>query len=278
MPVIRNYIKIYLYKTIKIEIYNMIEHLLTPLVSSRFLEDERYRTGHLRVINPLSDTRVMGVHIPKLKTLASSLSKSVDALDILSAFEAENLAGNLCFEEKIVWGLLINALKVSEKQKLALLESFIPVMDNWAVCDTICCNIKWVKDKKGFWEYLQPYFESDKEFEVRFAIVMSMICFLDKEYFPQVTERIEKLDFKNIHSEFMSPKEVTESSIVRGVAKGERPYYVRMAVAWLLATALYKLPDATRSYVNSSKLPSDVLKLYVRKSKESFRTKNVSPF
>lgn len=256
----------------------MIEHLLTPLVSSRFLEDERYRTGHLRVINPLSDTRVMGVHIPKLKTLARSLSKSVDALDIIYAFEAENLAGNLCFEEKIVWGLLINALKVSEKQKLALLESFIPAMDNWAVCDTICCNIKWVKDKKGFWEYLQPYFESDKEFEVRFAIVMSMICFLDKEYFPQVTERIEKLDFKNIHSEFMTPKEAKESGLVRGVTKGESPYYVRMAVAWLLATALYKLPDATRSYVNSSKLPSDVLKLYVRKSKESFRTKNVSPF
>ena len=61
------------------------------------------------------------------------------------------------------------------------------------------------------------------------------------------------------------------------MAKGERPYYVRMAVAWLLATALAKLPDQTRAYVNDCNLPEDVIKLYKRKARESFRTRDVNP-
>ena len=255
----------------------MIEHLLKPLISQRFLEDERYRNGHIRVINALNDVRILGVHIPELKRLAKELSRSDDAADLIVSFEAESTAGNLCFEEKIVWGLLINALKVSEMQKYAYLRAFVPAMDNWAVCDTICCNIKWMKDKEALWEYLQPYFDSDREFEVRFAVVMSMIFFLDTESFQKVTARLDSIDFSRIQSEFLSPKEAKVAEQARGVAKGERPYYVRMAVAWLLATALAKLPEQTRSYVNACNLPEDVIRLYKRKARESFRTRGMNP-
>ena len=58
-------------------------------------------------------------------------------------------------------------------------------------------------------------------------------------------------------------------------AQGTEPYYVRMGVAWLLATALAKFPDATRAFVRSSNLPEDVVKLYIRKARESFRTRTV---
>ena len=255
----------------------MIEHLLTPRVSKRFLQDERYRNGHLRVINALSDTKIMGVHIPELKNLAKELFKRPDAEQFLSSFELEFRAGNLCFEEKIVWGLLINALNAPETQKYAYLRAFVPAMDNWAVCDTICCNIKWIKDKNTLWEFLQPYFDSDSEFDVRFAVVMSMIFFLDEESFPKVTSKLDSLDLSRIHSEFLSPKEAKHAEQVRGVAKGERPYYVRMAVAWLLATGLAKIPEMTRAYVNSCRLPEDVIRLYKRKARESFKTKDVNP-
>ena len=50
---------------------------------------------------------------------------------------------------------------------------------------------------------------------------------------------------------------------------------MRMALAWLLATALAKIPDQVRTYVRKSSLPEDVIRLYVRKSRESFRTRNV---
>ena len=255
----------------------MIEHLLTPLISQRFLMDERYRNGHLRVINALTDTEILGIHIPKLKKLAQELSSKEDALHVIDVFEREFKDGKLCFEEKLVWGLMINALKAPEESKLALLRAFVPAMDNWAVCDTICCNIKWIKDKNALWDFLQPYFDSDREFDVRFAVVMSMIFFLDAASFPKVTARLDSLDFSGIQSEFMSPKEARHADQVRGVAKGERPYYVRMAVAWLLATGLAKIPEMTRAYVNSCGLPEDVIRLYKRKARESFKTRAVNP-
>ena len=70
----------------------------------------------------------------------------------------------------------------------------------------------------------------------------------------------------------------SQESIKQGTTLGESPYYVRMAVAWLLATALAKIPEQTRAYVNASELPADVKRLYVRKARESFRTRTVSPF
>ena len=255
----------------------MINHLLTPLISQRFLDDERYRTGHIRVINALNDVRILGVHIPELKKVAKELSRRDDAAELIASFEAESAAGNLFFEEKLVWGLMINALKAPETKKYDYLRAFVPAMDNWAVCDTICCNIKWITDKNTLWEFLQPYFDSDSEFEVRFAVVMSMIFFLDAESFQKVTARLDSIDFSRIQSEFLSPKEAKVAKRVRGVAKGERPYYVRMAVAWLLATALAKLPDQTRAYVNACDLPEDVIRLYKRKARESFRTRDVNP-
>jgi 3-methyladenine DNA glycosylase AlkD len=255
----------------------MIEHLLTPLISQRFLLDERYRNGHLRVINALSDTVILGVHIPRLKKLAKELSVKDDVILLIESFQREFKEGKLCFEEKLVWGLLINGIKASEQLKLAFLRAFVPAMDNWAVCDTICCNIKWIKDKNALWDYLQPFFDSVKEFEVRFAIVMSMIYFLDCEMFPEVARRLDSLELSRIHSEYMSPKEARSATQVMGVAKGECPYYVRMAVAWLLATALAKIPDQTREYVNHCRLPEDVIRLYKRKARESFRTRDLNP-
>ena len=43
----------------------------------------------------------------------------------------------------------------------------------------------------------------------------------------------------------------------------------------LLATALAKFPEQTRAFVRSSNLPADVIKLYIRKARDSFRTRTV---
>ena len=61
----------------------------------------------------------------------------------------------------------------------------------------------------------------------------------------------------------------------QGTVQGEEPYYVRMGVAWLLATALAKFPESTRAYVRTSKLPEDVIRLYIRKARESYRTRDI---
>ncbi len=304
----------------------MIEEMLRPLVCERFLNDGRYREGHIRIINALPGVRIMGLHLPDMKKLARELAGREDALEIIAGFERG--VHTLYYEEKLVWGTMLNTLKLPVEERFRLLRTFVPHIDNWAVCDTFCCSAKWVDvpgktvrkgklpswkcSREELWDFLKPYFGSDREFEVRFAVIMSMCYLLDREWLPEIFAEFDALDFNGIHSEYISAKQakamkarsncglddasvgyrtdcgpdcVSEPScaadcngLQKGIALGEPPYYVRMGVAWFLATALAKFPDETRKYVAVSRLPEDVIKLYVRKARESFRTRDVSPF
>ena len=245
----------------------MIEERLIPLICQRFLTEEKYRQGHIRIINALPGRRILGLHLPEMKQVAKALAKQADAWDVLHAFEQEFQKDRFCltYEETLVWGLTINALKCTWEERLSLLKPYIPVLDNWAVCDSFCCNAKWAQKlpPQTLWEFLIPYFHSNQEFEVRFAIVMSMCYLMKEEWLPVVFGQLEALDLSKIQSEYTSLPS---------------PYYVRMGMAWFLATALAKFPDETRKFVKASTLTDDVKRLYVRKARESFRTKDVSPF
>ena len=245
----------------------MIETKLTPLICERFLREEKYRQGHIRIINALPGRRILGMHLPEMKQVAKELSRQADVLEILHAFEQEDQADrfSLTYEETLVWGLTINALKCTSDERLDLLKKYIPVLDNWAVCESFCCNAKWALKMPagGLWTFLLPYFQSKWEFEVRFAIVMSMCYLMKEEWLSTVFHQLEVLDLSTIHSEYTNLPS---------------PYYVRMGMAWLLATALAKFPNETRRFVNASSLTEDVKRLYARKARESFRTKNISAF
>ena len=266
----------------------MIEHLLQPLVCERFLTDARYREGHLRVVNALPERRVMGLHSPEIKQIAKLLSREggeviipdgtrqicANGAEVIRAFEAMQSA-NLCYEETVIWGYLINLEKCSLAERLAMLGRYVPVLDNWAVCDSYCAHAKWMAraDKEDLWAFLERWFDSEREFEVRFAVVVAMCYFLNEEWLNKVFKRINGLDFGRIKSKYNTVKGKPKVA-QQGTVQGAEPYYVRMGVAWLLATALAKFPDATRAFVRLSNLPADVIKLYIRKARESSRTRN----
>ena len=251
----------------------MIEHLLNPLVCERFRNEARYREGHLRVVNALPARRVLGLHSPEIKQVAKRLSREggevvmpdgthlicANGAEVIRAFEAVP-SESLCYEETVIWGFLINNEKCPLGERLAMLGRFVPVMDNWAVCDSYCAHAKWMAraDKEALWAFLERWFASGREFEVRFAVVVAMCYFLNEEWLNKVFKRINRLDFGRIKSKYKTVKgkpKVAQQSTVQGA----EPYYVRMGVAWLLATALAKFPDATRAFVRSSNLPADVV-------------------
>ena len=267
----------------------MIEHLLEPLVCERFRCDARYRDGHLRVVNALPARRVLGLHSPEMKHIAKLLSRNGCEVSLLGGVRQVCASGAgvircfelvrgeiLCYEETVVWGFLINLEKCSLAERLAMLEKYVPVLDNWAVCDFYCANAKWMvsADKEVLWAFLQRWFASMREFEVRFAVVVAMTYFLNDEWLGRVFARIDKIDFGSIKSDYATVK--GKPKVVQpGTVQGVEPYYVRMGVAWLLATALAKYPCRTRNFVRSSNLPGDVIRLYIRKARESFRTRAV---
>ncbi len=283
----------------------MIENLLIPYISPRYASEPAYREGHVRIVNPLPGRSVLGLHVPDMKKLSRELARRPDAMSFLDGLETAAGRGDcLYYEEIAVWGLMLACMKVSPEERFARLDKFVPQIDNWAVCDLVCSASKWaakISDagkKEGLWEYLDKWWRSRREFELRFAIVFSMCYFLDSDWIDRVFEKLEEIEFGSVVSEYVYggkfPKQgagaQVKSSLVRdgdgyalegekaGTVLGPEPYYVRMGVAWLLATALAKLPDETRTYLRSCSLPEDVLKLYVRKVRESFKTRNVSPF
>ena len=245
----------------------MIEDRLTPLICPRFLNEAKYREGHIRIVNTLPGRRILGLHTPEMKQTAKELARQADVLDVIHGFEEEHRQDrfSLAYEETVIWGLTVNALKCTWEERKALLKAYIPVLDNWAVCDSFCCNAKWALKlpPQTLWDFLLPYYNSKQEFEVRFAIVMSMCYLLNEEWLPTVFHQLEAIPLAEVISEYAYPNP---------------PYYVRMGMAWLLATALAKHPDATRMFMNRTSLPEDVKRLYVRKARESFRTRDVSPY
>ena len=268
----------------------MITHILEPMVCERFSNEERYREGHLRVINALPNRKVLGLHIPDLKRLAKQIAtqgcvvrmpngtekRCTDGRGVIQAFEIVS-NGCLCYEETLIWGFLINLQKCTLQERLLYLERYVPVLDNWAVCDTYCANAKWMQraDKDVLWLSLQRWFNSQREFEVRFAVIVAMTYFLDEEYLDKVFECLNHIHFNNIKSAYTTEKGKPKH-VQQGTVHGVEPYYVRMSVAWLLATALAKFPNQTRAFVRGATLPADVIKLYIRKARESFRTKEVN--
>ncbi len=275
----------------------MIPHLLLPHITPRFLTDARYREGHLRVINALPQRKVLGLHSPQMKAVAKELSRQdgkgwikrfeqcaelLEYAEAAECAERSELAGSnnensrLCYEETVIWGYLINMEKCSYEQKFQMLRKYVPVMDNWAVCDSYCAHAKWMKKIPSgkLLEFLKEWAQSNSEFEVRFAIVAAM-CYLLDTALDEVFQIIDNLDYKKIKSEYKTTSKKPQTA-QEGTVLGAEPYYVRMGVAWLLATALAKYPDSTRQFLTRSSLPQDIIKLYIRKARESFRTRNIN--
>lgn len=235
----------------------MIDELLMPLVCERYLNDERYRNGHVNIVAPAPGTKVLGVHIPELKTFAKDIVKSGRADSLLDGMERQ-LAGrgrtSLSHEERLVWAFVIDYMRVPLQERLDRITAFLPCVDNWAICDSFCCNAKWMdkEDREASWAFIRTLLASDVEFTVRTGLILAMCHFLGPDKLDRTFAALEDMH----------------------IAPGA-PYYIRMGVAWLLATSLAKDGERTRNFVRSSDLPADIVKLYVRKARESRITRDV---
>ena len=163
----------------------------------------------------------MGLHSPEIKAVAKRLLREggeivlpdgacqiyTNGAEVIRAFEAAQ-SESLCYEETVIWGYLINLEKCSLDERLAMLGRYVPVLDNWAVCDSYCAHAKWMAraDKVAMWSFLERWFDSEREFEVRFAVVVAMCYFFNEEWLNKVFERINRLDFGRIKSKYKSIK------------------------------------------------------------------------
>lgn len=181
---------------------------------------------------------VLGVRLPVLRKLAVRI-----AADDWQYYLAQK---PYYFEEQMVQGMVIGALKVSPEERLQHIAAFVPSINSWSVCDSFCSGLKFTKKNEALvWEFIQPYLHSGQEYQIRFAVVMMMNYFLTEDYIHDVLSLLDAVHHDG--------------------------YYVKMAVAWALATALAKQPEPTWAYFQQHHLDEDVWHKTIQKCVESRR-------
>lgn len=181
-----------------------------------------------------------GVRLPKLREMARGILRQ-DA----EGFLAVGRTGS--YEEILLRGLVIAGMRTGLSRRLELVSSFLPLIDNWAVCDSFCSTFRFrtPEEKRGMWEFLRPLFAGCREFHVRFAVVMLLDHYVTEEYLEEGLSLLQS---------------------VRSEA-----YYVQMAVAWAVSVCYVKFPAETLPLLQAGVLPPFTQNKSIQKIRESFR-------
>ena len=215
------------------EMQNLTERLME-------LSDPKYRDFHSKLL-PGTDN-VLGVRTPDLRKLAKEITKG----DWETFLEKND---STWYENDILQALVTASAKMEPEERLRRVREFLPRIENWAVCDIFCGSLKDAeKYPELYWEFLKPYFQSEKPYEIRFAVVMLLSHFVKEEYLKDAFTY-----FDGIHVDH---------------------YYVRMAVAWAVSIYFVHFPEETFRYLRKNQLDDWTYNKALQKIIESYR---VSP-
>ena len=183
---------------------------------------------------------VLGVRLPILRKIAKEIYTQTDWQKFLKQNDFEYM------EETMLQAMVIGLVKDEPENILKLVNDFVPKIDNWSVCDSFCTGLKFVtKNQELVWEFIQPYFNSDKEYDIRFAFVILLEYFTNENYIDECLKRID--EFKDTR------------------------YYAQMACAWALSICYIKFPKKTLAYLKKSKLDNWTFNKGIQKICESLR-------
>lgn len=202
--------------------------------------DSEYKDFHSRLLPDYPKEKILGVRLPKMREIAREISKG-SPLSFLSVCKSDY------YEEIMIRGIVTGLVKCKSFDEFSsLVDSFVGLIDNWAVNDSFCSSLKQTKKfLPEFFEHLSIYLKSENPWHIRFAVVMMMTYYLDDTYIDEVLKRTDSI--KSEH------------------------YYVKMAQAWLVATALAKQCDKTLLYLDNSKLDDWTFNKAIQKARESYR-------
>jgi len=182
---------------------------------------------------------ILGVRLPELRKIAKNIAKE-DWQTYLKVGSDE------FFEEVMLQGMVIGYVKTNVEERLSYVASFVPKIENWSVCDSFCTGLKFTKEnQERVWVFLQPYFSSNKEYEVRFGVVMLLNYFIDHQYIESVLNIINDIKHEG--------------------------YYVKMAVAWAISICYVKDPLVTMNYLRNNSLDDFTYHKALQKITESNR-------
>ncbi len=148
------------------------------------------------------------------------------------------------FEEIMFQGMLIGYAPLGLEERFSYLDRFIPKIDNWSVCDSVCTTMKFAKEyPEETWDFLQKYVHGGKEYGIRFAVVMYIYYFIREDYFREVLKELNGI--------------------------GHPAYYVKMAVAWAVSMCYVFNTEETEAFLETCGLDDFTYNKSIQKIIES---------
>jgi len=180
-----------------------------------------------------------GISIPELRKFAKKVAKD----DYKEFLDNDDYS---CFELKLLHAFVLGYANDDINVLINYFEKFIPQVNDWAVCDSLCQSFKIVrKNREIFWKFLMRYKNSEKEFESRIVSVCLLSHYLEDEYIDRVIDILDNLSTNE--------------------------YYSQMGVAWAVATVMGKYPQKCLEYLKNCNLDKTTYNKSLQKIRESFR-------
>lgn len=202
------------------------------------MSDAAFALFTAKLLPTVERGRIIGVRTPQLRALAREMLRNGSALEFM-----EQLPHHY-FEENLLHSLLLSQLKLPVGEVLALVDAFLPFVDNWAVCDQLRPRA-FAGNAAVVYPYVRKWLCNRQEYVRRYGIVASMTYFLDAGF---------------------------DEAMLNDVARvPATEYYVMMAVAWYFSFALVKQWDSALPYIEQRLLPREVHNKAIQKSVESLR-------
>lgn len=199
-------------------------------------QDIKYRNFTLPLIPNVDKDSFIGVRLPVIKKFAKELDNKTKS-DFISSLPHKY------HEENILHSLILSTVKDYD-EFINQVNIFLPYVNNWAVCDSIC-NKYLVKYKPELLKEIYKWLKSEELYRVRYAVKCLMSYYLDE-------------DFKEEHIDRVSEVKLDD-------------YYVKMMIAWYLATGLAKQYDAFIKVIEEKRFDKETHNKAIRKAIESFR-------
>lgn len=200
------------------------------------LSDKAYAEFSSGLIPNIDAGILIGVRMPALRAVAKTLS----------THEQECFIGDLphkFHEENMLHAIIINNMSAPELTVSAL-DTFLPWVDNWAVCDCLR-PVSLKKRPEELLALVRRHINSEHTYSIRFAVEMLMSYFLDELFLPEYPEMVAKIQSDD--------------------------YYVNMMLAWYFATALAKRWEEIVPYIEMRSLTPWVHNKTIQKARESYR-------
>ena len=201
------------------------------------MQDKKYKEFHSS-LSPNVDN-IIGVRVPVLRNYAKELIKKYK--------QEEIKIGDKYYEELLLQGMIIGLQNKENIENIIVkVNKFVPKINSWGVCDTFCAGLKITKKyQKEMFRVIEKYLKSNKEYELRFAIVMLLDYYINDEYIDTVLKILNKI-------------------------KSDK-YYVQMANAWAISICLVKYYEKTVEFLENCNLDNFTYNKAIQKAIESYR-------